>query len=582
MELKTSFYIALIIFGLGAVYKASTWFRHSLSPQAKKIGPAKRLVAAFKGIALTILSPKIFTLIKVLVLDVIFQRRILKESVLRWTMHMCIYGGFMALLLTHALGFMLFSDFESTRHPFLFLRNLFGVIVMAGLALSFYRRHILKIPRLMNNAMDHYMIAILAIIMVTGFLLESSQITSHNVYQQMVEDYSDVDDEDELKALEAFWVENFGVVSPDLKPPFDADILELGSQSHDMNCADCHAPAQTAFISYALSRITKPFALSLDKINFHNILYYIHFWVCFIGLAYLPFSRMFHIIVSPLSLLANSVMDHESDPANIATRQVMELDACTHCGTCGVNCFVGVMFEEIGNINILPSEKLASVKKFASGKQLDEKETRDIQEGLMLCANCRNCSIVCPVGINLQDLWFGVRESFLKEGGPQALALSSFAFYRGLKKDEIKRKDYPAPSDRAKNMLEEKFKSFDASDIAIDMKEGENEFKKSLSRLSIDENTFSSCFACTTCTSSCPVANNYEDSPESLGIGPHQIIHSAVMGFDDLIFRSKMLWSCLGCYECQDACPQGVPVTDLFYELKNMAVKRVKDNSQRV
>jgi hypothetical protein len=44
---------------------------------------------------------------------------------------------------------------------------------------------------------------------------------------------------------------------------------------------------------------------------------------------------MFHIIASPISLLVNAVMDNEkSDPANIATRQAMELDACTHCGTC--------------------------------------------------------------------------------------------------------------------------------------------------------------------------------------------------------------------------------------------------------
>ncbi|VEN75163.1 conserved membrane hypothetical protein [Candidatus Desulfarcum epimagneticum] len=582
MELKTSLYIALVIFGLGVVYKVSTWFRHSLSPQAEAFGPGKRIAAVLKGISGTLFGPGILTLGRVLVLDVILQRRILRESALRWAMHMCIYGGFMALLFMHALGFMFFADFQSTVNPFLFLRDLFGVIVVVGLGISFYRRHILKIPRLVNNAMDHYMVAILAAIMLTGFLLQASQITSHSVYEQMVQDYSDIEDEDELKALEAFWVENYGVVSPGSKPPFDADLLELGAEANEMNCADCHAPAQAAFVSYAVSAGIRPIALYLNRIGFHDILYYFHFWLCLIGLAYLPFSRMFHIIVSPISLLANAVADPEkSDPAVVAVRQIMELDACTHCGTCSVNCFVGVMFEEAGNANILPSEKLASVKKFVAGKTC-ETDVGDIQEGLMMCANCRNCTVVCPVGINLQELWFSARETALKEGGPQMMALSSFSFYRGLKKEEIESGDYAAPADRATQALEEKFADFGEADISVNLEEGESEFKKSLSRLSINGNTFASCFACTTCTSVCPVANQYEDSPGDLGIGPHQIIHSAVMGFDDLIFRSKMLWSCLGCYECQEACPQGVPVTDVFYEIKNMAARRIKEDSQRV
>jgi heterodisulfide reductase subunit C len=37
-----------------------------------------------------------------------------------------------------------------------------------------------------------------------------------------------------------------------------------------------------------------------------------------------------------------------------------------------------------------------------------------------------------------------------------------------------------------------------------------------------------------------------------------------------------MLWACLGCYQCQDHCPQGVRITDVFYELKNIAIKEVK------
>jgi len=40
-----------------------------------------------------------------------------------------------------------------------------------------------------------------------------------------------------------------------------------------------------------------------------------------------------------------------------------------------------------------------------------------------------------------------------------------------------------------------------------------------------------------------------------------------------------MLWSCLGCYQCQEACPQGVRVTDVLYQIKNMAMERLKIKS---
>ena len=35
---------------------------------------------------------------------------------------------------------------------------------------------------------------------------------------------------------------------------------------------------------------------------------------------------------------------------------------------------------------------------------------------------------------------------------------------------------------------------------------------------------------------------------------------------------SSMLWDCLGCYQCQELCPQGVGLTDVLYELKNVAI----------
>ena len=358
MIFKVSLYISLLIFGFGLTYKISSWFRYNYSYSSEGFKPSTRFFKAIKGILFSLFSPRFFTLFKVFVLDIICQHRIWQRSRLRWTMHMCLFGGFMLLLLMHAFaGFLtarLFPDYSSTLNPFLFLRNFFGLVVIIGLILSVYRRHILKIPRLMTNAMDHYTIIILAVIMISGFLLEGVKITSYRSFQSMVEDYSYADDEESLNALESYWVKNFGLVSPRLKGPFDKDILAQGEELHEESCSVCHSRPQWAFISYGLSKPIRPVAVLLDRLAVQNFLWYIHFLACFLGLAYFPFSRMFHVFASPISLLANSVMSNSnSDRANIITRQMMELDACTHCGTCSLHCNVGISFEEIQNVNLL-------------------------------------------------------------------------------------------------------------------------------------------------------------------------------------------------------------------------------------
>ena len=572
-----SLYIALFVFGFGLIYKMSTWFRYSLTMEAGNITFTKRISSAARGILLNLLSRNILTFLKVFVIDVLIQIRILRESIIRWIMHMCIFGGFMLLFLMHALDkfitIPLFTDYYSTLNPFLFLRNLFAALVVFGLLLAVYRRFILKAPRRFSNAMDKYTLIILAVIMVSGILLEGTKIVSFSRYQSMVQDYSDLESDEEYNALESYWVKDFGVVSPTLKEPFDKNILLQGRELHETSCAECHSRPHWAFMSYGTAKIIKPIAKGLDRADISTILWYIHFLASFIGLAYLPFSKMFHVFTSPLSLLANAVMDKEkSDPANIATRQIMELDACTHCGACSLRCAVGVMFEEIANINILPSEKINSIKTLAAGKTLTDRELSIIQEGLYLCTNCQRCTVVCPVGINLQELWFNVRETMLEKGYPESLIPSPLSFYRGLLSDNMMEDHYIKPVQLIKNKIADEFKLTNVQNNTLNNLHMNKRLKNKLG-MSAQGNTFSYCFNCRTCTLSCPVVDNFDNQGNVLGLEPHRIIHATILGLDDLIFSSKMLWTCLGCYECQENCPQGVRVTDVFYELKNFAIR---------
>jgi len=574
-----SLYLALAIFGLGLAYRVSTWFRQSIGSHAKEIPVSTRVSAALKGILLTLFSMKAFTLVRVFIVDVILQARILREDFLRWLTHICIYTGFTLLLLMHALDGLitanLFPDYYSTLNPFLFLRDLSGAMVILGVAMALCRRFVMKGRRVKTSAMDHYVLAILAVIMVSGFLLEGTKIVSYSRYQEMVGEYSGLDDEHELSSLEAYWVEEFGVVSPNAEGAFDMETLEQGKALHEMSCMECHSTPQWAFIGYSVAKALKPAARTLDRAALPTFLWYVHFLACFVALAYLPFSKMFHIFASPMSLLVNAVMDKEkSHPANIATRQVMELDACTHCGICNLRCAVSVAFEEIPNVNILPSEKIGTIKALARGKQLSEQEIRIIQEGIYLCTNCNRCTVACPAGINLQALWFNVREALLQNGYPEVLVLSSFSFYRGVNRDVMVRSEYREPMARAREALAALCDSPRMKDKTIPIRPSRNGLVKGLPQ-SPQANTFSACFACKTCTLACPVVLNFEEPQEALGLLPHQMMRAAAMGLTDLIFSSNMLWDCLACYQCQEHCPQGVCVTDVFYELKNLAAQYV-------
>ncbi|MBN1657155.1 MAG: 4Fe-4S dicluster domain-containing protein [Anaerolineae bacterium] len=75
------------------------------------------------------------------------------------------------------------------------------------------------------------------------------------------------------------------------------------------------------------------------------------------------------------------------------------------------------------------------------------------------------------------------------------------------------------------------------------------------------------CFACGTCTASCPVrevTDRYD---------PRRIIHMALLGLRDRVLSSDFIWLCSTCYACQERCPQDVRITELMYAIKNIAVR---------
>jgi heterodisulfide reductase subunit C/nitrate reductase gamma subunit len=563
MFYTASLYVALLIFCVGCLYRLWTWFSLRIGDSAQGVGTARRIRDGLLGMLATLLSPRIFTLVREFLVNVLFQWKVLRESPLRWSLHMLIYLGFVFLFFLHAIdgtySHPFFKEFYSTLDPYLFLRNLFGAMVILGVGLAIYRRAVTRRLRSLTSAMDIYAIAILAVIMVSGVLLEASKIVSYQSFERMLHEYvhpdlhiSDHQKDPDLEALMALWQEDYGVVFPE-KIATDPEKVAAGENINDeFMCSSCHSRPQSAFVSWGAAKVISPAANALTRAGAEVWLWYIHFLAAFIGLAYLPFSKFFHVFATPVSLLTNAVMKpaHASRSANTATRRAMELDACMHCATCSTHCSVGQIFKTMPNAAILPSEKLIDLKRLASGHARDAVHLQRISEGANICTHCGRCTELCPAGINLQDLWFCIREDLARRG-------------------------YAEPFLQARETALRLRREEDALEPLVPSTMQGQEMRKEL-LLSAQSSNFSSCYKCTTCSSECPVVACHENPAQALGLLPHQVMHALALGLRDEALSSRMVWDCVTCYACQEACPQNVRVTDILYELRSIAYRAVK------
>ncbi|UCC86727.1 MAG: 4Fe-4S dicluster domain-containing protein [Anaerolineales bacterium] len=73
------------------------------------------------------------------------------------------------------------------------------------------------------------------------------------------------------------------------------------------------------------------------------------------------------------------------------------------------------------------------------------------------------------------------------------------------------------------------------------------------------------CLQCGTCGGSCP-------SGEDMDYTPRHIFAMLAANMKDKVLRSNTPWYCVSCYYCTERCPQEIPITDIMYTLKRMAI----------
>ena len=98
----------------------------------------------------------------------------------------------------------------------------------------------------------------------------------------------------------------------------------------------------------------------------------------------------------------------------------------------------------------------------------------------------------------------------------------------------------------------------------IDVSKLDKKFREEIQSMPEGEE-LSACFACSTCTAACPIANIWEYKP-------HQLIRMIILGMREEVLSSDEIWLCLTCFQCQERCPQKVAPVEVLFALKNMAV----------
>jgi heterodisulfide reductase subunit C len=156
---------------------------------------------------------------------------------------------------------------------------------------------------------------------------------------------------------------------------------------------------------------------------------------------------------------------------------------------------------------------------------------------------------LCPSGIDLQDLWQASQHDLARCGYlPPHKWIRSHTVVQWA--ESLQKK-----------------KLADDADAAQSLAQGLG--------LTDNPDTFWACVQCTTCTNVCPVVAASDNPRQELDLTPQQVMNLMRLELKHMALGCRMVWDCVTCYKCQEHCPQGVPVADVLYELRNEACRRL-------
>ncbi|HLA37335.1 MAG TPA: (Fe-S)-binding protein [Candidatus Brocadiales bacterium] len=168
--------------------------------------------------------------------------------------------------------------------------------------------------------------------------------------------------------------------------------------------------------------------LGLDWPTTHLLVWWFHAIVSLTFFCYIPYSRLFHLFGTSLTLLINS-QDRKADlvgadPSvtvpNFTIKQLIELSGCTRCGECLKVCET---YKDRTVDPIAPAIKLKESREhllhkygpgwassLLGGRNCSQQDLSTMSEAAFRCTLCGHCTQVCPSKIDLQGIWYSLRQ----------------------------------------------------------------------------------------------------------------------------------------------------------------------------
>jgi Fe-S oxidoreductase/nitrate reductase gamma subunit len=328
--------------------------------------------------------------------DGIAQASILREKE-PGLMHVAIFGGFVILFIGTLLVFAQ-ADFSiqilfgQFYLWFSLILDLFGGLFILGILYAMFRRYIIRPDRLNIILDDAIILPLLLVIAITGFFIEGAR----------------------LAATQPAWAE----WSP---------------------------------IGYWVSGLFNEKTAE----NVHSLLWWLHLFLSLGFIAYIPYSKLFHIFISPTNIyfksfkprgqltsidIENSETFGASTASDLTWKQLFDLDACTQCGRCQDQCPAYQSEKPLSPkkliLDMRDNMTVAGYQILQSKKQKEEASSKSIvgnsvtADEIWACTTCMACQEHCPVAIEHVQKIVDLRRSqvLMDSKFPQELNLA----FKGL------------------------------------------------------------------------------------------------------------------------------------------------------
>jgi len=245
--------LCIAVFFIGTLYNVLIW----MHGKGLTGSPEGRLLKVTGKAVRFVLSGHLAKSLAVFFRDALYLSKLRDRSATRWLMHLLILGGFaimfvLDLIVTFALDFMKYEPMISEDGwAKLWLRDfgfdLVGAMMLAGLLIAAVRRFALKPKMLRTELPDAASILFLLAVVLGGFILEGMGIAG-------------------------------------------------GIPDHTQN-------VEYSFLGYAFSLV-----IPASAGEFYDAAWLIHGVMSALLIAYIPFSKLFHMIATPIAIEVDKMM----------------------------------------------------------------------------------------------------------------------------------------------------------------------------------------------------------------------------------------------------------------------------------